>query len=1139
MKKQITRFLLLALTITSVGFLSSCKDYDEERYGQLKLENQSLKEYYDNLQKQVNAIQDSLYKVKSCQCDKNVMEWIKDGYDSAHQPGKDPQTFSEFIVYEINEGITNNIINNENISSVIEEITNQYLGTQGLTKEQVDSTITAAIDGIKKCDGCDGYLKEEAVKGLIAAAIANLAIPTQSDFNSWFDEYIQNHPTTGGLTAAEVNNLIKSYVDANVKSCTCMDPVTMDMVTNWVVKYLTDNNYVTNTTVSSMIADAVQNFVTKTELNNAITELNLAQYATKQELGDIKDSIAVLTSGLENAQADVQEALDWIDANKDNVTYIETLKSIVEKIPETYATKTDVSAVKDSLNLVAGTVDANTIAINSLKEIVDNIDSLYASKSYVDENIASSIEAAKEEFNKIFATKDELKNVNAKVDSLANAVDTLVAQQIKIVNSRIDDTNATVAALEKAYQLADSILNARIDSLKAAVESAGSGAASCDCSEAIKNLSSRIDNLEDARAKQISNIIIQQVYNPMFGTVALPAGVSTNILLGCYGEANKAFAFPNNSYFGVAPILERNAGDILVSNFVENSATNANDSADLGTVYVTVNPTDVDFTGFNGFKLVNSQDVESPIALGNVKKSDVTLHFGYTRAANNGFYETTARVAAKKAASAQAINVDKHAIKDALVELYKTRSKSQIKTTAQDVATTVLKTAKDVLNLDAQGLKASWTDNYGQHSVISQYAVASTTYKPLVFNSFDAITGKQFGNLPGYTKAQNLINKIHDKAISTINRGFNKMNGDALVEGIQGLVINDIQLKELDTALVAKFKVTVRQDINLAGKQLKFGLDKDVDLPITLTTDADISGLKFNIPTIVVKVNGNGTIGSDDPTDTLTAVWVPIIDKVTNEPITDPETGNIIGGYIPATNVTVSGDGTANNVTVVAPDGTKVPITINQTIQTHLKLEDLEITIPESDDFKFSFTQEVDLRDQIKDIFGTVQGQIGGVNDMLQDVRDVVDAANDLIDDINGYHEKINDNVDKYTNKVLEYLDKINNKSVGAINKVLRNADKVLAPAMIVNSDKGLSIAGIRGASTKASGNVTLIATTYNGELLTPCVAKYVTINGVRAQIGKGGKINANLKKGKNVIKYAALDYAGAEIDNTYVIYYE
>lgn len=1080
MKKKITRFLLLALTITSVGFLSSCKDYDEERYGQLTLENQSLKDYYKNLQIEIDGLKKQLGDVKQCNCPDfgnlkqeeitNILNFINEA-----QKNSQGKSFDEYIQY---------IINN-------------YTGTNG------------KIDLSK-------FLTKEDLPSLAGLA-------TQEWVKAEIEKIQPGTSGTSGVSEERVNALIKDAIDG-LKKCECG---------------------LTKEQVEKIVNDLIKDFVTKEQLNKAIADLNLAQYATQKALEDsvisINTAIAKLETAVQTAQADATEALKWIDDNKANVAKITTIETAVNKMDSLVnVMNTTLGEVKTTADAAKAKADANETALNLLKATVEKIDSTYATKSYVDERVDSALA--------------QIAALDAKVDTLYKEIIKTIDTKIALVNSRIDSTNTNLQALKEASELADSLLGARIDSLCGEVDSLKLRVDTLESQ--VADLLNRVAKLEDARAKQITNIIIQQVYNPVFGTVAVPAGVSTNILLGCYGEASKAFAFPSKS-FGVAPILERNAGDVLVSNFVENSATNANDSADLGTVYVTVNPTDVDFTGFNGFKLVNSQDVESPIALGNVKKSDVTLHFGYTRAANNGFYETTARVAATKAASAQAINIDKHAIKDALTELYKTRSKSQIKTTAKDVATTVFKTAKDVLNLDAQGLKASWTDNYGEHAVISQYAVASTTYKPLVFNSFDAIKGKQLGNLPGYTKAQKLINKVHDTAIKYVNKGFNKLNGDALVEDIQNLKINHIKLESLDPDFVAKFKVTVSDTVDMRGKKFLLNItDKEVSMPLNITATANLDGVSFSVPTLVV--SGSGQFGGEKGTEA--AIWIPMTD-LDGKPVYQIDTkgdtvyvkdiagkdsldekGNRIpmqiGGYIPATTVKVEGTATVQDK-VTLPDGTTVTVKINETVKTNITMKDLEVTIPNNDEFLFAFTETVDLSNEINSLWGNVTNQIESVNDMLDDLNNIVADANDLIEDINGYHEKINDNIDKYTNKVLEYLDKINNKSVNAINKVLRNADKILAPTIIVNSDKGLSIAGFRGAPSKASGNVTLIATTYNGELLTPCVAKYVTINGTRAQIGKGGKINASLKKGKNIIKYAALDYAGVEIDNEYVIYYE
>ena len=65
------------------------------------------------------------------------------------------------------------------------------------------------------------------------------------------------------------------------------------------------------------------------------------------------------------------------------------------------------------------------------------------------------------------------------------------------------------------------------------------------------------------------------------------------------------------------------------------------EEGNAGTLYMTVNPNTVDFSG-TSFSLVNSQDEFSGVTLDTITKSDEVLNFGYSRAANNGFYEAKA-----------------------------------------------------------------------------------------------------------------------------------------------------------------------------------------------------------------------------------------------------------------------------------------------------------------------------------------------------------------------------------------------------------------------------------------------------------------------------------------------------------------
>jgi len=93
----------------------------------------------------------------------------------------------------------------------------------------------------------------------------------------------------------------------------------------------------------------------------------------------------------------------------------------------------------------------------------------------------------------------------------------------------------------------------------------------------------------------------------------------------------------------------------------------------------------------------------------------------------------------------------------------------------------------------------------------------------------------------------------------------------------------------------------------------------------------------------------------------------------------------------------------------------------------------------------------------------------------------------------------------------------------------------------LVNSDSGLSFAGIRGVPATVTGKVEVIPTTYSNGLVAPVYKKYIRVNGGKGKVLDGSQtsldITSELKSGFNTVEYYAIDYHGIEKHNTYTIF--
>jgi hypothetical protein len=252
-----------------------------------------------------------------------------------------------------------------------------------------------------------------------------------------------------------------------------------------------------------------------------------------------------------------------------------------------------------------------------------------------------------------------------------------------------------------------------------------------------------IIGIYDYLKKMITGITIQAVNNPIFGSVAFPWGVQSNILVGYYGESDVDVRFPTtrtaNYIYKECALTDKDAemlGSSVESyNKFGQSVLVEETEGNAGKVYVTINPTSVDFTG-QKLPLVNSQDEESAVKLGALEKSDAVLRFGVTRAADNGFYEATATFTEDNIPT---YDVDKSMIYNSLKDIAKDVLNHQDGINVKAAASRLYNVFLELNgNLDAYGIKASWNfndveGNVQTNSVYSKYAIAATAIKPLSY----------------------------------------------------------------------------------------------------------------------------------------------------------------------------------------------------------------------------------------------------------------------------------------------------------------------------------------------------------------------------------------------------------------------
>lgn len=899
---------------------------------------------------------------------------------------------------------------------------------------------------------------------LALAVVGSLSLTACKDYDedNYNNAVINNPGTVDDALKQQIAAMQEAIKELKEKSASLGEAVTPEKVTESIKDALENNgdvqliinNYITQSTLNSRIGTIEQqlgNFLTASDLDGYLKEADLA---TKVNL--LITNNTVITT----LQQDVRTL--------QNVT----IPALENRLNTLYA---------DSIAPMWSQVQTNKDSIAILKGLIDQIDlSKYYTKEEIDNNFA-----------KLTALQDSVAKCRKDCKDYTD-------EQIRIVNQALAGKADASALQSLATELrnADAAMNTRIDSL-AAVTS--------QLSAKVDAVIADVAKLTDARAKQITGIVVQQVYNPAFGSYnSLVSNVQTNMLVAYYGKAASNVTFPSNDDEEVEP-YEARTGQVFMAG-----------TGNAGAIYLTINPNDVDFSGFRGLELVNSVDEACAVKLGQVMPSNEVLTFGYTRAADNGFYVVPATLSAADIENPDLhINIDKSNVKEALSSLINVTNMASAKLALKDVAKVALETAQG-MKLEAQGVKCSWQDAYGEHSVNSNYNIAAVAVQPLGFNSVDAIFDKD-GNgayWRAYGKAKGLVTKAAKKAGKSIaNQMKKQMNLDKIQADIadlqtkvQNAHMNPIdpntgEIKITTTVTVPSQTIPVELDV-----PVNFKKDIEITVPVNIDTKPTVTVPEQKVSmdtTIIVRVPKDATF--DSATEEIVFTY-------------EDQYINIKKDFV-IPEKTVSADLVYNNT-----------ITVNKTIE-------FNETIKVKKDIKTDpITQEVtiDITKEVNDIFNSM---LGDINNSFDNINDLIDALDNAMVDVNVMLDGINNLTTKlenatYLTRVYKYLDKV-------ANQFARVTPKLFKPVLLVNSDSGLGLAGFEGAPSTVSGTVEVIPTTYSAELLAPIFKRYIRVNDNAGQILEGSRsldITSQLKPGVNTIEYRALDYQGNEWAETYQI---
>ena len=337
----------------------------------------------------------------------------------------------------------------------------------------------------------------------------------------------------------------------------------------------------------------------------------------------------------------------------------------------------------------------------------------------------------------------------------------------------------------------------------------------------LTQVETKINTIVEALQKMVTSVTVNATSTSILDNSKLFPGLNLQFLGTAMGKATTTGKFPSTTtmaghgtalaaadFAGVDQYSWSN-GDILPK------ADEETELADAGTLWFTLNPSNVDVKNLKALKLVDSQNNESfvTISLKDAEKDTTSvLTWGITRAdefkpvlwkAQAGIdLEATdlATIAPAEIIDYKGIAADVRAIlsevkaaaqdvnRNNYADLTKSTTKSVLKSSAQIVAS--LLQAK-VPSLPALALEAQWEDTVGVRSVLSDYSIAATAYKPLSFDfGKDLVDGRQVS-----------LDKIDRLVARVLNKIANKVNSI----GINNITIANINLT---AAQLAQFSVS-------------------------------------------------------------------------------------------------------------------------------------------------------------------------------------------------------------------------------------------------------------------------------------------------------------------------------------------
>ncbi|WP_028902456.1 hypothetical protein [Prevotella sp. P6B4] len=297
-------------------------------------------------------------------------------------------------------------------------------------------------------------------------------------------------------------------------------------------------------------------------------------------------------------------------------------------------------------------------------------------------------------------------------------------------------------------------------------------------------IQAHIKDLVYALENMVTSVTVNATATSIIPNSKIFPGINMQLIGAAYGDPVKpAGEFPSTDASlyvdGNALPAALIAGDTY--SWDENTKyIGAENGNEAGKVYFTLNPSNVDPANLKSLKLVNSKQ-EDIATLGEAKVCEDELTWGQTRgigydqthAAKLWVADATMDVNNVKQAIDLKKIIDFKSIKNSVETMINTAKTSGVKTAGKTVlqesakiATTLITAPSNIEPMTAVALKAEWNDTIGTRSVLSDYSIAATAYKPLSFAEFKDV---QFTANVDLSKIDNAVYKFANKFHKTID----------------------------------------------------------------------------------------------------------------------------------------------------------------------------------------------------------------------------------------------------------------------------------------------------------------------------------------------------------------------------------